>query len=187
MVFPMLVIRHFYIESRPRSPSQYKERLPIYGIPMLKIRRSWDRLIFNMSIHILVRRHFYIEMAPCSKCIPMPGLFRSVVNITIGSKNFTFLKHWKKCCSFVFLQTCTTACSGCLLRSWLRAYLAWRSDVHVDRQRSGRLLPPRVGSTWLSPWGGHGIGVWSWQRQLYCRTTVNSTGSNHGQIGKTRH
>ena len=32
------------------------------GIPMLKIRRSWDCLIFNMEIPILVRRHLYIEM-----------------------------------------------------------------------------------------------------------------------------
>ena len=34
------------------------------GIPMLKIRRSWDCLIFNMGIPILVRRHLYIETAP---------------------------------------------------------------------------------------------------------------------------
>ena len=27
---------------------------------MLKIRRSWDRLIYNMGIPILVRRHLYI-------------------------------------------------------------------------------------------------------------------------------
>ena len=32
-------------------------------IPMLKIRRSWDRLIFYMGIPILVR-HLYIETAP---------------------------------------------------------------------------------------------------------------------------
>ena len=31
---------------------------------MLKIRRSRDRLIFNMGIPILVRRHLCIEMAP---------------------------------------------------------------------------------------------------------------------------
>ena len=31
------------------------------GIPILKIRRSRDRLIFNMRILILVRRHVYIE------------------------------------------------------------------------------------------------------------------------------
>ena len=37
-----------------------------YGIPMLKIRRSWDRLIFNMGIPILVRRHLYIETVPWS-------------------------------------------------------------------------------------------------------------------------
>ena len=34
------------------------------GVPMLKIRRSWDRLIFNMRIPILVRCHLYIEMVP---------------------------------------------------------------------------------------------------------------------------
>ena len=28
---------------------------------MLKIKRSWDRLIFNMGIPILVRQHLYIE------------------------------------------------------------------------------------------------------------------------------
>ena len=33
------------------------------GIPVLKIRRSRDRLIFNMGIPILVRRHLYIETA----------------------------------------------------------------------------------------------------------------------------
>ena len=31
---------------------------------MLKIRRSWDRLIFSMGIPILVRRHLHIETAP---------------------------------------------------------------------------------------------------------------------------
>ena len=33
---------------------------PGMGIPMLKIRRSWDRRIFNMGMPILVR-HLYIE------------------------------------------------------------------------------------------------------------------------------
>ena len=31
---------------------------------MLKIRRSWDHLIFNMGIPILVRRYLYIETGP---------------------------------------------------------------------------------------------------------------------------
>ena len=38
--------------------------IPGMGIPMSKIRRSWDRLIFNMGTPILVRRHLYIETAP---------------------------------------------------------------------------------------------------------------------------
>ena len=41
-----------------------KTVFPRYGIPILKIRRSRDRLIFNMGIPILVRRHIYIETAP---------------------------------------------------------------------------------------------------------------------------
>ena len=44
------------------------QRLPVpgMGIPMLKIRWSRDRLIFNMGIPILVRRHLYIESASSS-------------------------------------------------------------------------------------------------------------------------
>ena len=33
-------------------------------IPMLKIRQSWDRLIFNMGIPIPSKDSLYIEMAP---------------------------------------------------------------------------------------------------------------------------
>ena len=38
-----------------------KTIFPCMGIPMLKRRRSWDRLNFNMGIPILVRRHLYME------------------------------------------------------------------------------------------------------------------------------
>ena len=40
--------------------SKYRPSFPGIEIPMLKIRRSRDRLIFNMGIPILVR-HLYIE------------------------------------------------------------------------------------------------------------------------------
>ena len=36
----------------------------MYGFPMLKIRRSFDRLIINILIHILVRQHIYTETPP---------------------------------------------------------------------------------------------------------------------------
>ena len=48
--------------------SQYKNGLSRYGIPMLKIRRSQDRLIFNMGIPIPVRRHIYIETPRRVQC-----------------------------------------------------------------------------------------------------------------------
>ena len=47
-------------------PPCHNKRLsfPGIGIPMLKTRRSRDRLIYNMGIPLLVRRHLYIETAP---------------------------------------------------------------------------------------------------------------------------
>ena len=62
-----------------RGPSQYKAVFPRYGDSHVKdktvarpsylgretvLSRSRDRLIFNMGIPILVRRHLYIETAP---------------------------------------------------------------------------------------------------------------------------
>ena len=38
--------------------------VPGMGCSMLKIKRSWDRLIFNMGIPLLARRYLYIETDP---------------------------------------------------------------------------------------------------------------------------
>ena len=45
-------------------PFQYKDRLSRYGIPMSKIRRSRNRIIFNMGIPVLVRQRLYTETPP---------------------------------------------------------------------------------------------------------------------------
>ena len=51
--------------QRLNIKTNIKKRLShVWGIPMSKIRRSRDRLIFNMGIPILVRRHLFIETAP---------------------------------------------------------------------------------------------------------------------------
>ena len=56
---------HNRMAARDLDPvSISRPSLPGIGIPMLKIRRSRDRLIFNIGIPILVRRHLYIETAP---------------------------------------------------------------------------------------------------------------------------
>ena len=44
------------------------------GIPMLKIIRSRDHLIFNMEIPILERRHLYIKTARCRQNISLAHL-----------------------------------------------------------------------------------------------------------------
>ena len=68
---PTLVRRHLYIETAPMSflvmtwaPSQYKDCLSRYGIPMLKIRRSWDHLIFNMRILYWYDSIFILKRPP---------------------------------------------------------------------------------------------------------------------------
>ena len=54
------------IACKPGPRLNRKSVFSRYGIPMLKTRRSRDRLIFNMGISILVRRHLYIETVPCT-------------------------------------------------------------------------------------------------------------------------
>ena len=78
---------HFIIQSHGHLKSTFKENknqgsvsikrpsFPGMGMPMLRIRRS-DRLIFNMGIPILVRRHLYIETAPRAPSQYKTGLSR---------------------------------------------------------------------------------------------------------------
>ena len=65
------------------------------GIPMLKIRWSWSRLIFNMAIPILVRRHLYFETARRAQHLLKPFLpnFLSFEYFKTDS-----IKFWRKLC-----------------------------------------------------------------------------------------
>ena len=49
-------ISHLWL-SGPWAPSQCKDGFSMYVISIIKIRRSWDRLIFIMGIPVLARRH----------------------------------------------------------------------------------------------------------------------------------
>ena len=51
----------FLIETAPRVPSQYKDGLSKYGISIIKMRWSWNCLIFIMGIPILIRWYLYTE------------------------------------------------------------------------------------------------------------------------------
>ena len=74
-----------------RAPSQYKDSLSRYGIPMLKIRRLQNRLIFNIGISILLRQHLYIETAPrFLNKLSLSYIHTYIhvyINITIASRN----------------------------------------------------------------------------------------------------
>ena len=47
-----------------RAPFQYKDRLSRYEILMFKIIWSWDRLMYNMGIPVLLRRYLYSGTGP---------------------------------------------------------------------------------------------------------------------------
>ena len=54
----------YILRAEPGPRLNIKPSFLAMGIAMLKIRRSRDRLIFNMWIPILVRRYLYIETPP---------------------------------------------------------------------------------------------------------------------------
>ena len=51
---------------RPGPCFNIKDIFPGVGIPIMKIRQSYDSIIFIMGIPILVRLHLYLDMAPLS-------------------------------------------------------------------------------------------------------------------------
>ena len=60
-----VIIDYHRVLTRYQGPiSIWRPSFRGMGIPMLKIRRLQDRLIFNKGIPILERRHLYIEMTP---------------------------------------------------------------------------------------------------------------------------
>ena len=68
MPYSIRNLGHHWLLSGPCL--NIKTVFPGMGIPMLKIRRLRDRLIFNMGIPILVRWHLYIETPPDNGLVP---------------------------------------------------------------------------------------------------------------------
>ena len=59
--FSQIMMKEYISLAKAGAPSQYKYGLSMYGIFIINVRRSRDRLIFIMVIHIVVRRLFDIE------------------------------------------------------------------------------------------------------------------------------
>ena len=70
-VVPLFDTEGLWYQSR--VPFQYRDCLSICRIPISKIIRSWDRIIFIFGIPISVRRNDYIETTPRFSliCIPL--------------------------------------------------------------------------------------------------------------------
>ena len=87
---------------RRQGPVSIKPVFPRYRIPMLKIRRSRDRLIFNVGIPKLVRRHLYIETAPRS---PSAMILSVRWRTTCDSSMLSNGKKFKyNLCFFTYIQ-----------------------------------------------------------------------------------
>ena len=68
-------------------------------IPVMKIRRLWDCLIFIMGIHILVRQLLYIETIPLYR-IQYKGCFTSIIgnpNVEIIRIHYTLIWYINTC------------------------------------------------------------------------------------------
>ena len=83
-------LRH---EQRERNSSvrarfNIKTVFPGMGIPMLNIRRSRDRLIFNMGIPILVRRQLYVET------VFFHTMIKQIPNLSNDNCLYRLLKKW---------------------------------------------------------------------------------------------
>ena len=86
----------FQLYHQYLDPSQNIDGLSRYGIFIIKIQRSSDRLIFIMGLPILVRRHVYIEMGPHKSirmCHHLDPLFhlRYILRLGIQMSNILLL------------------------------------------------------------------------------------------------
>ena len=99
-------LRH-YVSPGPRL--NIKTIFPGMGIPMLKIRRSRDRLIFNMGIPILVRWHLHIETAPWPQWIIVYKIWQSLRKNSMRIICVIGLLCWESSCQMPAMQK---ACNG---------------------------------------------------------------------------
>ena len=118
------------------------------GIPMLKIRLSWGRLIFNMGITILERRHHYIETRPPPPPPPPPpcySLFNEVYFLAVCGfhsvqKCAIWLEtgiwvlddHWSMCCYHDYSRYWQVKHDDFTELQWGR-----RSQCHLNMRRFG--------------------------------------------------
>ena len=63
-----------------QGPFQYKDRISLYRVSILKRRQSWDRLIVMMEIAIFARQCFYIDT---SQLFYLTVLWNSTVSLTL--------------------------------------------------------------------------------------------------------
>ena len=73
---------------------------------MLKIRRSRDRLIFNMVIPILVRWHLYIETVPRFLYVRSSGQWKEWLTVESGMHRYYFYWNYVKCHQGNYLDKC---------------------------------------------------------------------------------
>ena len=105
--------------------SQYEDWLSGYRIPIIKIKWSWDQLIFIMGIPILVRRHLYINGLMQERCNSIaialelhlsctnPSLYWDIPQRFSLPLHFRCKKHRSGSMSVVLFNSLTPGIYGC--------------------------------------------------------------------------
>ena len=100
---------HFQDLIGLQGPNQYEDGISTFGIPIIKMSRSWDRLIFIMGISLLVR-HLYIKTTPwtfyigfelAEHVLPEFPLTRTHRIIRFDMQNHILLTFFL--CSFIYI------------------------------------------------------------------------------------
>ena len=95
---------------------------------MLKIRRSRDRLIFNMGIPILVRPHLYIETVPRASAVIYLSSYPVIFRLQRDKGKLSFTKQRTPRVDFTnginVLYTNLKNCLSFYLCGWLILYIS---------------------------------------------------------------
>ena len=111
-----------------------------YGDSHVKIRRSRDRLIFNMGIPILVRWHLYIEMTPRLFFFLKRGNICSTTILEMSRINLLAL--WRYDCDVSFIRLILVVCVWCMWKCpQMNATGPREQDPTDDKSTLAQVMP----------------------------------------------
>ena len=172
--------------------SIYIRSFQCMAISMLKIRRSRDRLIFNMGIHILVRRHFYIATPPivtqgvgASAAMSLIYFSRnSSCSVPVGYIQIIFNRQWRL--TYIYLtglwhplyinNTLGNLLFIASIQNRIRTVITFYVDISCSNNRNTQLCLGTKMSHIITSWVkviSRGIHLITWMKNGQTRCLIN--------------